>query len=42
MSKDRVIQDLQKKIKEAEEEIDYNIKRKEDLKENIEDAEKKI
>ena len=42
MSKDRTIQDLRRKLVEAEEEIDYNVKRKEELKTELEDSDEKI
>ena len=37
MNKDRVIRDLRAKLEGAEEEIEYNITRKEELKKEVEE-----
>ena len=42
MNKDRIIQDLREKLEEAEEEIEYNVRRKEELKDKIESLEKQL
>ena len=42
MTKDRQISDLKRSLKEAEEEVDYNVQRKEELKKDLKDADKKI
>ena len=42
MNKDRIIADLRRKLQEAEEEIDYNVSRKEELKRDIEDLEEQL
>ena len=42
MNKDRVIRDLRAKLEGAEEEIEYNITRKEELKKEVEEANDEI
>merc|ERR1711954_491705 len=39
-SKDRIIQDLREKLEDAEEEIKYNVERKEELKRDLREADK--
>ena len=42
MNKDRIIADLQAKLEEAEDEIEYNLKRKGELKNEIEDLKEQL
>ena len=42
MNKDRIIADLRRKLDEAEEEIEYNVRRKEELKKDINELEDQL
>ena len=42
MNKDRIIADLRRKLDEAEEEIEYNVRRKEELKKDIDELEDRL
>ena len=42
MNKDRQIAELRRNLKEAEDEIDYNVQRKEELITDLENADRKI
>ena len=42
MNKDRIIKDLQNQLEEAEEDIEYNVRRKEELKKDIENLEEEL